>query len=327
MAFQFVKQYPGIYTIIVNDKGYIYKTAKNDTLIPDLQDEYLMIQKMTLISDIFKTFDNYVDCNISSSRICFPFYHSTLNIAKSKIDKDFDKNFKEAFAFMYSELDKNLLTFYDYCFKHRRKYITSIIDIIDKVEMIFRPNNFIHGDFKGNNIMIDSITDSVKIIDLDFSLICSDINILQHNNYIYLYLGKVTVTKRYLFLFDIYILVASIVTCTNFFPKHIYYIMEKYYLSKTDHNETFMDFFVIFVAINKVNCKLNNNSIDGKFETINKCILDCSTINYNQKYTDHVLLLQNIVLNNVQLNIEEPILGKRSFTSISSNDKKFKCIV
>lgn len=317
MTFQIDKPFPNILTIINGDKQHIYKMATDDNIRAiELENEYMMIQKMSTISDIFKTFDKYVDCNISNSQIEFPFYNSTLQISKYKISDEFETIYKNSFNMMYGQLDPNWYTFYVYCRRHKNMFIETVVDILDKVETVFRPNNFIHGDFKGNNIMIDigNNGNKIKIIDLDFSLIFDSqttININNADNLISLYLGPCTVTKEYLFLFDIWILASSIISCPKFFPSDMHKLIEKYYNNKESIiTETFMDFFVIYNILHEYGYKFRNTKrleIDGRFKTINQYLLRKPSTIYDERYSNHVLKIQNIILQH-----DTTILGKRN---------------
>ena len=309
MAFQFKKPHPSICTIKCGDKGYIYKIAIEDSRIMDLENEYMMIQKMIAISDIFKTFEDFVDCDLTGSRICFPFYSATVNISKRHIKNAFDDYYKFGFSIMYCELNENLATFYNYCYKQKMQYIPTLINILHIVHTIFRPNNFIHGDFKGNNIMIDKSDNSIKIIDLDFSLICSDNNAINDYNLINLYLGPCIVTKEYLFLFDMWIFATSILGYRNFFPSQMHQQIKKYYNNpESIITDTFMDFFVIYNIIYEYGCSMSNvdgHHIDGAFKIINEKLLQTPMVRYDDRYDEHVIKVQKIIRENDLSNVKK----------------------
>ena len=81
-------------------------------------------------------------------------------------------------------------------------------------------------------------------------MIVDDYLLLDENATVNLYLNSTDtkVTKRFLFLFDIYILVKSILSCPTYFPLNLYEKLLDIYDNYLD-NETFMDFIVIYSMI------------------------------------------------------------------------------
>ena len=300
MAIVFKKLDISICTIACDGQECIYKFPVNKHETLDLKNEWQMIRKMSKISNVFKTFESYSVDEVNDTHICFPFYESTIHIAKHNINSEFDNVYSQAFNMMYYPHNKNLMELQTYCCKN--KTMLPIFRVLNIVHTVFRPNNFIHGDFKLDNIMIDTSNDNIKIIDLDYSIICTDKNTLSKYDNIAMYLKPCTVTKEYLFLYDLWLLATSVNLMTAYAAHDAF---EEYYTWSTSVTDTFMDFLIICDIIYEDGCSLTEkDTIDGTFDTISKTLLSISTVDHDEKYNAHVEKIQKIVNENILLNNE-----------------------
>jgi serine/threonine protein kinase len=101
-------------------------------------------------------------------------------------------------------------------YNNDKNIIDIYINILNILDDVHRRYNFVHGDFKSNNILINKhdIND-IKFIDFEFSLIFnkSEINIYNYDINLYLDLDghEVFINKDFGLLFDIYELVVDFI--------------------------------------------------------------------------------------------------------------------
>lgn len=295
-----------IFTKPNNDK-IIYKVSVFDENVKSIKQEYALIRHMALIDNIFNTFDNYLEQDIIAEHILLPVDTVNYSYHMAKLFKSHTIRFENnKFSLMYTNFNPKLVTLYDYFKIYNNDVTKNVLKVLDIVHNVFHSNNFIHGDFKLDNIMIHITNYSFKIIDLDFSLICSNIKKITDDDDICLYLGKnITVNKRYLQLFDIYIFCASLVACYDYLSANVLKNIKKYFTKNATINETILDFTVIYIrlhSLGKSKITTAKNAIIGTFDFINKIFLNTLNYNFNTKCNEHTIKIQNIIMENIALN-------------------------
>lgn len=290
---------------IGNSSKYIYKISLADDTALELEREFIMIRYMASINEIFNTFMDY-QCQTFDDNIIYllcddkKHFYNIENFVENP--KYFLKNGK--FTMMFGFFNPNLMTMYDYCQLNTYTLINNIYKILNIVNNVFRPNHFIHGDLKLDNIMIDNNNHNIKIIDLDFSLIVNNVQKIIINNYkISLYLGEnLILCERYLQIFDIYILCTSLLISMDL--PNIDNFIQQFLIN--DYNETILDFVTILIYLNTMNKNKfinKNNNIIGKFTFINKLLLTIIDHNFNNHdLNNHIKKIQDIIMKNMALN-------------------------
>lgn len=301
--------YDKICTITFDNVKIIYKLSSMDESVATIESEYYLIQHMSKIDDIFKTFDNFLCQDIINDEIVFPFLEHNIPYSLAKLFDNHEERFNNnKMTMMYSMLNPKLVTLFKYMSDYNHSSIENIYKILHVIHEIFRPNNFIHGDCKLDNIMIDTIDNSLKIIDLEFSFLCQDINKISNENeyLIVLYLGEnLILNKRYLQLFDIYIMCASLIVCHFIFHLDILREIKNKIINNEIINETMMDFAVIYSYLFSLGRKKildNNGVIIGTYDFINKILLKKNEIKINDLFENHVIKIQNVIKENIAFN-------------------------
>lgn len=308
MDYKLIKLHRVIYAVRHKDGGsVIYKVSDCEEKNKSIKYEFNMIQHMSTLDPDFMTFDNYYSQQIQNGVIELPFYNTKLKCKMDGICKNHNHYFENDISLLYTVYNSKLVTIFDYCGMYKNMTIEIVHRVLNKINTVFRPNNFVHGDLKGDNIMYNISTHELKIIDLEFSLLCkTEIIELTDDNSLSLYLGNVKVTERYLQLFDIYLFCASLITCTDAFGD-ISKIVRNDFVASEDHNEVIKDFTVIYTYLYLLgDSKLRNrkdNTILGSFDFINRTLMNVIDYNLNDMFNEHVVKIQNIIMENIALNI------------------------
>lgn len=241
---------------VINDE-FIYKLATNDLDNKSLEQEYNLIIQMSKINSIFKTFDIIYKFENIKSLVPFP-------VKNNKVITFINRKVINSNIFMMrSKFNPNNISFDDYLNINYSNNFTSINKVLNIIDTIFRPNNFIHGDLKVDNILCNIKTHKIKIIDLEFSLKLEDQCTYDiSSSKIYYYLEEnILFTKNFLFMFDIIIFVKSILCLfikISIDINKLYNEIEKYYNNpKYIHSDTFLDFFLIFKTLKNQTIKVN----------------------------------------------------------------------
>ena len=306
MSFIINKLHNRIYTIENNNDGYIYKLSDCSIANEFIVDEFNMFDTMSKKNKAFQVYDKLYTMSNINNKIGFRFGDHSILCNKNAIFPNFDEKFPDKkLAIMRAKYDSNLITVYNVYLKYNKPIITVISSILNIVNTVFRPNNFIHGDFKCNNILYHISTNDIKIIDLEFSVIVDDYLLLDENATVNLYLNSTDtkVTKRFLFLFDIYILVKSILSCPTYFPLNLYEKLLDIYDNYLD-NETFMDFIVIYSMIKNIPVKKTSEcTIDASYSIMMSELTVIPSGIFNKAFEEHVVIIHNILATNIRLNL------------------------
>lgn len=303
------RPYDKICIVTYGNVKIIYKLSTMDESVKAIETEYFLIRHMAKIDNAFETFDNYLYQEIIDNKIFFPILEHNLICHLPNLFRTYKTRFqKNKITMMYTILNTKLVTLYNYINIYNHTAVKNIYKVLDIIHRVFRPNNFIHGDCKLDNIMINSSDYSLKIIDLEFSLLCQDINKITNEDecMIALYLGEnLILDERYLQLFDIYILCASLVVCRFVLPLNILKAVRNNILNNEIMNETMMDFAVIYIYLFVMGRdKLLNDkgNVIGTYDFINKILLNTIDYSLNDIYDKHVIKIQNIIMTNIALN-------------------------
>ena len=169
---QINKEYNHI--VLIND-NIIIKLPKCDTDIDLLTIEYEIYSLINHKSfNSFDTILEYNDINMNTNIILSLYGTLCQTTAQQLFKKPWFNNFN--LKILVGKYNKNIISFSHY--RQQEIKITEIYqiyeNIINIIEYCYNKWNFIHGDFKGNNILIntDNPLNDIKIIDFEFSLIC-----------------------------------------------------------------------------------------------------------------------------------------------------------
>ena len=220
-----------------NDNIFFYKNIEiNTDLIINIVHNNINIQIITNIKDI-------INDNILSKEIflCYFFDKKSDGLFSElkeyfKIDQ-LNNYYIKYITFLIMNYNENNFTFHTTI----NTYIHNINKIIEltqkcllKLESLHKDLDFIHGDFKLNNILYDQIIDKITFIDLEFSIINNNKFIKTNNlEYINLYLNlenEIYISTEFLKFFDIYLF-----TFTFFMSKTLEY-NNKFIMKLTEQN-------------------------------------------------------------------------------------------
>ena len=290
---QINKEYNHI--VLIND-NIIIKLPKCDTDIDLLTIEYKIYSLIDHKS--FNSFDTILEYNDISmnTNIILSLYGTLYQITVQQLfKKPWFNNFN--LKMLVGKYNKNIISFSHY--RQQEIKITEIYqiyeNIINIIEYCYNKWNFIHGDFKGNNILIntDNPLNDIKIIDFEFSLIFNTEQIIINNQMINLYLNlniNMILTKDFANFFDIYTLCVDLV-----YKNFIDLILFKQKLEEIINNEqiiksnNLLDFYIIY-------CNIYKNKKKTFINIENKCLnLSFKTIVFNLLHipTHTLLLVQN----------------------------------
>ena len=238
------------------DEQYIYKVFIDCNIGKRLLNiEYDMYNHMNMICDNFKSFDTMTNIR------CFNHDHVLRGIFNPDMVN---------FGLM---LDHNYM---------------NIIPLLKIIDTTLRPNNFFHGDFKQNNIIFNVITNDIQIIDLEFSRILIDNTIITDEDACLSYyiwdFNNMNITnglyrtfgKRYLFLYDMFKLVASI-----FDTKYVEIYNELFINFKSDTYLDFLLIYNIFIDIGRQGCIIPCRYMNKIIKHTKVYLNDCLKVHYN----------------------------------------------
>jgi serine/threonine protein kinase len=224
-----------------------------------------------------------------------------------------NKNY-ESYKILVGNYNPNMITFHEYKIKHinRENTINIYINILNILDECFEKYNFIHGDLKSNNILIDITNpfNNIKLIDFEFSLLFNseyiyiEDNNYKINNYLDLEMNSV-ITKEFAKFFDIYALCVELVYYSkiNLFKLKIYLDT----IIETNNNSSFIDFYIIYLNIYMIP---KNNLICDDIKCLNLSFI--SIINNLKKIdtfgiTDilktRILYINEVLNNMMELNL------------------------
>lgn len=224
-----------------------------------------------------------------------------------------------------------------------------ILTALNYINVYLRPMNFIHGDLKINNILGKQSCYDIKFIDLEGSLICdkSIILLCDKSNMLNAYLSvSGLISKEFLFIFDIVVLIFSILTVLRLHFTTFVNLCKDELKNNKDaiKNMAFMDAFVLTLILNTTSCdgktymingvkqdiiRKSDNCLNATFDTI----LTLFSINVefeDKRVNDHFLKMKNIadkcnskniinaMLESMLSKISEPSL----FSKLESNLQK-----
>ena len=135
--------------------------------------------------------------------------------------------------------------------------------------------------------------------------LAKDITKMNNNVKINLYINDsdIKLTKRFLFLFDIYIFIKSILSCPSSFPVDLYEQFKNSY-SETHHSEAFLDFFVIYTMLRHIPIKRTiENTIDASYKLIISELSITPTNDFDDDFMNHVIEIHNIIAINIRVNL------------------------
>ena len=244
----------------------------------------------------FNSFDTLLEYNdISMNTNIVMSLYGTLyqTTAQQLLIKPWSDNFN--LKMLVGKYNKNIISLSQY--RRQENMIIKIYqiyeNIINIIEYCYNKWNFIHGDFKGNNILINTNNNDIKIIDFEFSLLFNDEQIIIKDQMINLYLKldiDMIITKDFANFFDIYALCVDLVHNYS-----VNLILFKNKLEEIINNEqiiksnNLLDFYIIYCNIYKNNKKTFINTED-------RCLnLSFRSIVFNLLHIPkhQVLLVQN----------------------------------
>jgi hypothetical protein len=325
-----------LYMVYENDECYIFKLPIEDVDNQTLSSEYDMYNIMSKKSSAFNAFNTLFElkCN-NIDYIPFKTHNQIIKVIKSKIELNIDLNINPI-NMLRGMYNSNYNTIHlwnkhdDFSSRPNKNTIEfmngMIFKIINTIENVFRPNNFIHGDLKYNNILVNKNNYAdIKIIDLEFSFIMSkDIITITDDLSISMYLNDsdIKLTKQYLHLFDVFLFVRSIVAFSMYFPRKIYDILLMHFNSINCHTDTFMEFFIIYRILKDASCSSHywNECLDARITTINNVILNTGLKSLNAVYEEHMVRITEIISENIRINVKHYIDSKLDEINIVTID-------
>lgn len=125
---------------------------------------------------------------------------------------------KKTIRILHFEYDSNFVSLYDVCKICKTDFANKIIPVLQMLGNKLHKNNFIHGDMKLSNILVNKNNNETKFIDLETAIVdCPDCVMIDNDSIISGYLKKDGLyTKEFLFIFDIWLFImSSVVTIEN----------------------------------------------------------------------------------------------------------------
>jgi len=271
------KKYSHIVILTDESFNYILKIPQEEKDLKNLLNEYELYQLIDHPAfDSYNTYIEYNNINIDSEIVI----NKSDKIYNLKLRNLIDINnydlLDNKFSVLIGDYDTNMITFFE--IKNNHISMDLLCQIYIKIFSIIKfcndTYNFVHCDFKSNNILVDKNDPSnkVKIIDLEFSFIINEntrIKDLKNKNVnLYLQLKKnVILTPKFLKFLDIYAL------CVDF----IYYNTDKLapFMSVLDDicNKYIEDDCNVLISKNNITTDTNNLIVDDSY-------VDQKSINY-----------------------------------------------
>ena len=148
----------------------------------------------------------------------------------------------------------------------------------------------------------------IKIIDLEFSLIMPKDTITMiedHMISLYLNANGIKLTKKYLYLFDVFLLAQSIVSYPCYFSTGIYEFLLQIYQSNDNISNEFMEFFIIYRLLKNEPSDSHfwNDYLDARYDTINNLILNTKAVSLGSVYESHLTRITEIISEVVRINL------------------------
>lgn len=220
----------------------------------------------------------------------------------------------ESFKILVGNYNSNMITFHEYKIKYinRENTINIYINLLNILDECFEKYNFIHGDLKSNNILIDITNpfNNIKLIDFEFSLIFNTgyiyIEDKTHkiNNYLDLEMNSI-ITKEFAKFFDIYALCVELV----YYSKINLFRLKTYLdtIIETNNKSSFIDFYIIYSNIYMI--PKNNLIYDDlkclnlSFTSIITNLKTLDTIGKTEILQNRILYINEVLNNMMELNL------------------------
>lgn len=267
-------------------KTYIYKVPRYDDST-SFYNELAILNKLSNLpyKNVFNSFDFFNQITIDTESYNLPIIcvdndnKCYIQLVTGKLDNDVIKSLylnkpnvlsgKVDIPCLIKEIDPN------YGLVHNITCPATIKDCIMKIcltlTFVARPNNFIHGDLKCDNILYSKNSMYVRFIDFEFSMILKSETVKIHrtdniNNYLH---RSAVYPKKCLELFDVFMLAKSFYAFNLTNEEHNL-LFESLYDEFTKRtvlddeptmNNAFTDFFVVYAML--FNCGFRH-SFDKK---------------------------------------------------------------
>ena len=244
------------------------------------------------------------------------FEYNIYNTIKHPSFNAFNKlvKYNEKYNILVGNYNPNMVTLYEYnkIYISNDHLINMYINILNILDECYEKYNFIHGDLKSNNILIDNTNplNNIKLIDFEFSIIFkTDEIIIKDNNPLlnnYLELDdNCIIKKEFCRFFDIYTLCVDLV-----YNSKINLFILKEYLDKIcigNNMNSFIDFYIIYSNIYlEPKHKLiysDTNTLNLSFKSIINNLSIIYTIGYTELLKKRILYINNILNNMMDLNL------------------------
>ena len=305
------KNHSYIIRIEDNNKPLIIKLSKNEKNNSFITYEYYIYRLIDHKSfKSFNTLFNYNNINFDDS---IKIYDHIITVDKLFKMNNYDYIFPgKSFNILLGNYNNDMITLLQFCKPNLdiNLLINIYINILNILDECYIKYNFIHGDMKSNNILIDQ-TDSlnnIQLIDFEFSLIFSDeiVIINDNNNYPimnnYLDLDDEScITKEFAKLFDIYTLCVDLIYNNKVNLKIFKYNLEQ----KQIETPSFIDFYIIYSNIYMIprhNFK-EDNYLNLSFKSIIKNLSHINMLNYTELIKNRIIHINKVLDKMSELNL------------------------
>jgi hypothetical protein len=241
------------------EKIYIIKTVENIKVNDDI--EIIFNYNNNLITINF-TIENLIRLKIFNSFFFYENFYLNKDLVNNKEHENFNNIKKISFLIISYDLNKITLSHYLRLEDNNNLAINIIYICLLNLTILQNEINFIHGDFKLNNILYSNINNNINFIDLEFSLFLknNEFTRINYDSMFNLYLSldnNIYISSDFLKLFDIYIFTLSFFMINN----NDYHI--NFMNSILNNNESYLKnknfciFYIIYFALYSYSFKKN----------------------------------------------------------------------